>query len=128
MSQNKYEMEGTVTEIFPTQTYGSKGFQKREFRIKEKSDNSFPNIVPFVLLKDRCALADSLTEGAEVNVHFNLSGRMWDKGDGSATRCFCDNQVWKIDILKKGKPNVPKPAEPNGDLPDSGMDDMDVPF
>lgn len=128
MSQ-KYEMEGTVTEIFPTQTFGSKGFQKREFRIKEKSDSQWPNFVPFILTKDKCSLADSITEGTEVKVHFNISGRIWDKGDGKPTRCFCENQAWKIDILKKGKPNVPLPAEPEYDnLGDGGMEDDDIPF
>ena len=127
MSQ-KYEMEGTVTEVFPTQTVGSKGFMKREFRIKEKSDSQWPNFVPFVLTKDKCTLADSLTEGAEVKVHFSLSGRIWDKGDGSPTRCFCENQAWKIDILKKGKPNVPAPAEPEDDLGAADVGDEDIPF
>lgn len=119
----KYEFIGTVTEIFPTQTFGSKGFQKREFRVKEKSDSQYPNIVPFILVKDKCSLADSLTEGAEVKIHFNLSGRIWAKDDGSPTRCFCENQCWKIDILKQGKPSVPEPAEPDDeDVMSSGED------
>lgn len=124
---NKYSFTGTVTEIFPTQTVGSKGFQKREFRVKEAKEGQWGNFIPFVLTKDKCSQADSLTEGAEVTVHFSLNGRIWDKGDGSPTRCFCENQVWKIDILKKGKPNVPPPAEPEGDFGDVG-DDTDVPF
>lgn len=125
----KYEMTGTVTEIFPTQTIGSKGFKKREFRIKEASEGtSWANFVPFILCKDKCTLADSLTEGAEVKVHFNISGRIWDKGDGSPTRCFCENQAWKIDLLKQGKPNVPPPAEPDNN--DTMVDDsvVDMPF
>ena len=119
----KYEMTGTVTEIFPTQTIGSKGFLKREFRIKEKSDSQWPNFVSFVLTKDKCNLADSLTEGAEVKVHFNINGRIWDKGDGSPTRCFCENNCWKIDILNKGKP-LPPPAEPPQDAGIESEDDM----
>ena len=111
----KYEFVGTVTEVFPTQTIGAKGFQKREFRVREKSDSQWPNIVPFILTKDKCSLADSLSEGAEVKVHFNLSGRIWDKQDGSPTRCFCENQCWKVDILQQGKPNVPSVAEPDDD-------------
>ena len=123
---NKYEMQGTVTEVFPTQTIGSKGFQKREFRIREKSESNWPNIVAFMLTKDKCSLADSIQEGAEVNVHFNISGRIWDKGDGSPTRCFCENQCWKIDILKKGKPAKPMPdvAEPPSDVDISDNDDL----
>lgn len=123
-----YELEGTVTEVFPTQTVGSKGFQKREFRIREKSDSQWPNIVPFILCKDKCPLADSLSEGTEVKVHFNLSGRIWDKGDGSPTRCFCENQAWKIDIIKKGNTKVPPPAEPEMGFTDSGLDDTGIPF
>lgn len=119
----RYEMTGTVTEIFPTQTVGSKGFQKREFRIKEKSDSQWPNFVPFVLTKDKCVLADSLTEGAEVNVHFSVSGRIWDKGDGTPTRCFCENQCFKIDILKKGKP-MPTVAEPPAEVEVADTDDL----
>lgn len=120
-------MTGTVTEVLPTQTVGSKGFQKREFRIKEKTDSQWPNFVPFILTKDKCSLADSLSEGAEVKVHFNISGRIWDKGDGSPTRCFCENQCWKIDILKTGKPNLPSPANPPENLIE-GVDDTDIPF
>lgn len=121
-----YEMKGTVTEIFPMQTLGSKGFQKREFRIKEKSDNKWPNFVAFQLVKEKCNLADSISEGDEVNVHFNISGRIWDKGDGSPTRCFIENQCWKLDILKKAQ-SVPSVAEPP---PDAGAEEMidDMPF
>lgn len=121
-----YEFTGTVTEILPIQTVGKNGFQKREFRVKEKSESQWPNFVPFILMKDKCALADSIAEGAEVTVHFNLSGRIWDKGDGSPTRCFCENQAWKIDILKKGKPAVPPPLEPDEVATDDFSDD--VPF
>ena len=121
----KYEFVGTVTEVLPTQSYGSKGFQKREFRVKEKSESQWTNIVPFVLMKDKCSLADSLSEGAEVKVHFSLAGRIWSKDDSSPTRCFCENQCFKIDILQKGKPSVPEAPEPTDD--GFGSDD-DIPF
>ena len=111
----KYEFTGTVTEVFPTQTYGSKGFQKREFRVKEDNDGKYPNIVPFILTKDKCSLADSLTENTKVKVFFNLSGRLWSKDDDSPTRCFCENQAWKIEIIEPGKPkpvaSVPEPTD-----------------
>lgn len=126
----KLEIIGTVTEVFPTQTVGNKGFQKREFRIKEKSDSQWPNFIPFVLVKDKCSLADSLSEGMEVKVHFSLSGRIWDKEDGSPTRCFCDNQCWKIDILNGGKTKTktPPPAEPDEEMSTFAGDADDMPF
>lgn len=120
----KYEFTGMVTEVFPTQTFGSKGFQKREFRVKEKGDNQWPNIVPFTLVKDKCSLADSISEGTEVTVHFALSGRIWSKDDGSPTRCFCENQCFKIDILNPGRPTVATPPDGIGGADEAGMDDM----
>lgn len=129
MSQ-KYTITGTVVEIFPTQSFGAKGFQKREFRLREKSDSQWPNIVPLILTKDKCALADSIDEGAEVTAHFSLSGRIWDKGDGSPTRCFCENQCWKIDILSKAPQKVPSPATPPEDMAVDNYeeDPTDIPF
>ena len=121
-------MTGTVTEVFSTQTFGSKGFQKREFRVREKSDSQWPNIIPFILTKEKCSLADSLSEGMEVTVHFSMSGRIWDKGDGSPTRCFLENQCWKIDILSKGKSEVPPPADPGDDISSAGDYPDDIPF
>ena len=118
-------MTGTVTEVFDTQSIGSSGFTKREFRIKEDKDSKWPNFVAFTLKKDRCALADSLTEGTKIKVHFNVEGRIWDPDNGKPTRCFIDLTCWKIDILEKGKPSVPPPAEPEGDFDE---DNMDVPF
>ena len=117
-----YELTGAVTEVFPTKTVGSKGFQKREFRVREKSDSQYPNFVAFVLTKDKCNLADSLTEGTEITVHFNISGRIWDKGDGSETRCFVELQAWKIDIIKPANQVAADTAEPEG------VEDIDVPF
>lgn len=121
----KCEATGIVTEIFPTKTFGSKGFQKREFRIKEAGESKYPSFLPMTLTKDKCNLADSLTEGTEVKVHFNLTGRIWDKGDGSDTKCFPELNCWKIDILKKGKP-MPPVAEP--DVPADADFTDDMPF
>ena len=122
----KYEMIGTVTEVLPTQQVGSKGFSKREFRVREQSDSKWPNIVPFILTKEKCAsIGDSLSEGAEVKVHFSLSGRIWDKGDGQPTRCFCENQCWKVDIISSGKPSPRKQSVAQQD--DFG-DGEDLPF
>lgn len=122
-----YELKGTVTEVFDTQTIGIKGFKKREFRVREDKEGEWANIVSFLLKKDKCELADSLSEGAKVNVHFNVNGRIWDKGDGSPTRCFVDLDCWKIDLLSKGKQKpLPPPAEPDDD--DMSGDPLDVPF
>lgn len=122
MAQN-YEFTGTVTEIFPTQSIGTNGFTKREFRVKEEKDSQWPNICGFILKKDKCSLADSLSVGAKVKVHFNLEGRIWEP-EGKPSRCFVDLACWKLDILDKGKPKVPPPAEPTSDFDDGDVTDM----
>ncbi len=119
-----YEMTGTVTEVFDTQSVGANGFTKREFRVKEDKESKWPNFVAFTLKKDKCPLADSISEGAKIKVHFNVEGRIWDPDNGKPTRCFIDLVCWKIDILEKGKPAVPPPAEPDGFADDTA----DIPF
>ena len=119
-----YEITGTVTEVFPIQSIGSGGFTKREFRIKEDKDSKWPNFVSFTLKKEKCSLADSLTEGTKVKVHFNIEGRIWDPDNGKPTKCFIDLTCWKIDILEQGKPTLSQSTEPDNDFDDN----TEVPF
>lgn len=126
------EFTGSVVKIGEVESFGSKGFTKRSLVLKEaREDDKWPNIVPFVLTKDRCNLVDGIGEGAKVKVSFVLNGRAWDKGDGSPIRYFCDNQVLKLEILEMGASagasNVPAPAEPPADAGFDGGDD-DMPF
>lgn len=124
-----YELKGKVVEVFPIQTFGANGFQKREFRVREISDSKYPNIVPFILKKDKCAIGDSLYEGAEVNVHFNLNGHLYDKGDGTPVRCFCDNECWKIDLLSAPKSSSRiEPIEVPEETSFEDATDEDIPF
>lgn len=125
------EFTGSVVKVGEVESFGSKGFTKRNLIIKEaREDDKWPNIVPFVLTKDRCSLADGIGEGAKVKVSFVLNGRAWDKGDGSPTRYFCDNQVLKLEILdmgaSAGASKVPAPAEPGEESFEGG--DEDLPF
>lgn len=105
------EFTGTVIKVGPIQSFGGKGFQKRLLVVKEESESKYPNVVPFMLLKDKCALADDITPNSKVKLSFVLSGRAWDKGDGSEIRYFCDNVVLKIALLQEGKPTPVTPTE-----------------
>ena len=124
-----YELKGKVVEVFPIQTFGANGFQKREFRVKEDGESKYPNIVPFILKKDKCSIGDSLYEGADVNVHFNLNGHLYDKGDGSPVRCFCDIECWKVDLLSAPKQKMkPAPIEVPEDASFEDVADEALPF
>lgn len=127
------EFTGIVHVVAETKSYGAKGFLKRQLVVKEAKENDkYPNLVPFTLTGDRTSLADDLHEGDKVKCSFVLSGRGWDKGDGSPIRYFCDNVVLKLEILETAgggsRPsNVPPPAEPPAD---AGADETidDIPF
>ena len=82
------EFTGTLTKIGNTETFGSKGFQKRQIIVKEGGDSKWPNIVPFTLKKDRCSLVDGISVNSKVKVHFVLEGRTWDDPKSGQTKHF----------------------------------------
>lgn len=109
MSQS-YDTQGTIHSIGETKEYGQNGFTKREFTVLlsgEGENPDFKNYVQFSLIKDKCSLMDQFQAGNEVKVTFNLGGRLWDKGDGSAEKCFVDLQAWKLELLNIGQQQAP---------------------
>jgi hypothetical protein len=81
-------LTGTIKVIFQTETYAS-GFTKREFVVTTKEQ--YPQDVKFELVKDKTAILDSLREGQEVTVHFNLRGNEYQG------KYFVSLQGWKVE-------------------------------
>ena len=74
------------------------GFTKREFVIKATSsdeNSNYPNYVGLELIKDRCSFLDQYKIGEEVQVSFNINGRLWG-GQDKPERCFTSLQVWRM--------------------------------
>ena len=82
------QLTGTIKVIFQTETYPS-GFTKREFVVTTKEQ--YPQDVKFELVKDKTAILDSLREGQEVTVHFNLRGSEYQG------KYFVSLQGWKVE-------------------------------
>lgn len=120
-----YETQGLVHSIGATTEYGNNGFTKREFVIKltgEGENPDYPNFIALELIKDKCALLDDYQIGEEVNVHFNLSGRLWNS-PGKPEKCFNSLQAWRIERAGEVANAIPSfDAQPG-----HGFDD-DVPF
>jgi hypothetical protein len=96
-----FELQGIVHSIDETKAYGQNGFTKREFVVKLTGDgekSEYPNYVALELIKDKCALMDSYTPGDEVQVSFNLSGRLWN-APGKPEKCFTSLQAWRVERL-----------------------------
>lgn len=74
-------MKGVIKVIRPTQQVSDK-FSKREFVVTDSSDDKYPQDIMFELTQDKTSLLDSVMEGQEVEVSFNLRGREWKSPQG----------------------------------------------
>lgn len=129
MSQS-FEIQGQIHSIGDTMEYGSNGFTKREFVIKltgEGENPAYPNYIALELIKDKCGIMDAYNLGDEIQVHFNLSGRLWSPA-GKPEKCFNSLQAWRVQPLSQMPQS--EPGIPGFDQapPSSLYEDDDVPF
>jgi len=96
------EVKGKLLEIFETQQV-SATFKKREFVLEYAENPSYPEMVKFELIQDKCDLLDSYQIGQEVTVAFNLKGRKWVDPKGEA-KYFNSLQGWRITAAQAGAP------------------------
>ncbi|HRH66542.1 MAG TPA: DUF3127 domain-containing protein [Bacteroidia bacterium] len=70
-------------------------FRKREFVLTDNS-SQYPQHISFQLTQDRCGLLDSVQQGENITVHFNLRGREWTSPQGEI-KYFNTLEAWKIE-------------------------------
>jgi hypothetical protein len=85
----------------------SEKFSKREFVITTESNTPYPQHVSFQLANDKCAILDTLKEGEEVKVVFNLKGREWSGPDG--VKYFNTLDAWKVERVGAGSGSAAAP-------------------
>ncbi len=123
-------IKGKVLEIFPVQQV-RESFRKREFVVEYRENGQYSEYLKFELLQDRCDLLNDYKIGEDVEIQFNLKGRVWTNPQGEKVY-FNSLQAWRIDKLKsdsvsgnenQGKPNpdfnnidISSP-DPTDDLP-----------
>jgi hypothetical protein len=90
-----FKMKGVVKVIKPTQQVSEK-FSKREFVVTDSSDDKYPQDIMFELTQDKTSLLDSIMEGQDVLVSFNLRGREWKSPQGEV-KYFNTLNAFKID-------------------------------
>ena len=117
------KIEGVVKVIMDTQTFDS-GFSKREFVITTKEQ--YPQDIKLEAVKDKTAMLDSLSEGDDVEVSFNVRGNEYNG------RYFINLQAWKIKGGESAGNSSPA-AEDTSGLPPSDLEPMaegedDLPF
>ncbi|NKF50719.1 DUF3127 domain-containing protein [Shewanella sp. WXL01] len=110
-----YEMTGIIHSMGETTTYGNNGFTKREFVLKATGpdeNSAYPNYIALELIKDNCSLLDQFNIGDELQVMFNLTGRLWQPA-GKPERCFNALQVWKLSAAQPSQTAQSQPSEPD---------------
>lgn len=103
---------GTVHHVGEVQSYGQKGFRKREVVID--NGNKYDPYIPVEFTGD---MADDFSQpvGAKVEVRVAINGRKWQKDESSAPRYFPSIRALELNILEESKPET-NPAE-SGDIP-----------
>lgn len=91
------EIQGRVKQIFPSQTMGQNGFEKRDLVIV--TEEQYPQTIIIQFTQQRCDLLDSLQVGQNVKVYINIRGREWTNPQGE-TKYFNTIEGWKIEVIQ----------------------------
>lgn len=89
------ELQGEIIIIGQTETFGAKGFKKRQLVIK--TDSQYPQTIPVDFTQDKCSILDSYEVGQFVNVAINVQGSEWQG------KYYVNLQAWKIDKGEREK-------------------------
>tara|TARA_R110001606_G_C15383857_1_gene650742 strand:- start:360 stop:710 length:351 start_codon:yes stop_codon:yes gene_type:complete len=113
---DQFKMKGVVERIFDTEQVSDK-FKKRMFVINDQADK-YPQSVSFQLVQDKVNIIDSLAEGQEVEVAFNIRGREWTSPQGEV-KYFNSLEAWRVEATAKAPsaPVSPAASESGDDLP-----------
>lgn len=115
------EIKGKIKVINETQTFGDKGFQKREVVIT--TNEQYPQDIIIEFVQDKCSILDKYKVGQDVTIGINLRGREWVNPQGEA-KYFNSIQGWKIDKAVNDMLVNAEPFEPAGKLNEEQPDDM----
>ena len=116
-----YDLTGKIKVVKESQTFGTKGFTKREFVVTVE-DGKYPQDIALECVQDKVSLLDGLKEGQVVTVTFDIRGREYNG------RYFNNLQAWRIKAedgsapAADDRPPVPADAEVPGEFDD------DIPF
>ena len=88
------EVTGTVKVIGETETFGAKGFRKRNLVIT--TNEQYPQDLQLEFVQDKVDLLDNYKVGQNVKVGVNLRGREWINPEGVA-KYFNTIQGWRIE-------------------------------
>ena len=111
-------VKGQIKLVGETQTFGAKGFKKRELVVT--TDEQYPQDIMIEFTQDKCDLLNLYKVGQNVDVSINLRGREWINPEGVA-KYFNSIQGWRIEKIEEVETTTPvsldSPSEVQEDLP-----------
>ena len=114
------EVTGKIKVIGETQTFGAKGFKKRELVVT--TEEQYPQTIMVEFVQDKCELVDKYKVGSSVKVSINLRGREWVNPQGE-TKYFNSIQGWRIEAEMEAAKVIDATFEPAPELNDD-LDDL----
>jgi len=95
-------IKGTIKVLEETKSFGSNGFEKRDFVIE--TEGEYPQSIKLEFVQQKCELLDKFAEGQNVEVSFNLRGNEYNG------KYYTNLQAWKINLAEGEQPiATPKP-------------------
>ncbi len=120
------EVQGKIKLIGETQTFGAKGFRKREMVVV--TPEQYPQSILIEFIQDKVEILDNFKVGQDVMVHVNLRGREWTNPEG-VVKYFNSVQGWRVQIGQNGEAQNNTTASMPQVTPSSAVDvDDDLPF
>ena len=83
------ELVGKIKVIGKTETFGAKGFQKRQLVIE--TQEQYKQNIPIDFVQDKTGLLDSFSVGQSVKISINV------RGNENAGRYYLSLSGWKIE-------------------------------
>lgn len=123
MSDSK--VQGVVSVIEETKTYGQKGFRKR-LVVLEQDNGSFTNYIPVDFIRDACESVDEMKVGDEVEITYRLNGRKWQRDANSEVKYFLNAEALGFRVLGS-KPQAGA-DDTNDGFAEAAYEDGDIPF
>lgn len=121
-------IKGRVHEIGQTQQI-TDTFKKRDLIVAYAENPQFVEYMKFDTLQDKTSILDGLVIGDEVEIDFNLKGRLYTNAQG-VTTYFNSLVAWRVNKIAQGQNNSSNYANMPAPVDISGSDDADddLPF
>ena len=122
-----FKLQGTIKVIKDTQQVSDK-FSKREF-VVTTPDDKYPQDIMLELQQDQTSLLDAFMEGQEVEVSFDIRGRLWTSPQGE-DKYFNTLKAFRVEAIGAA-PSKPKPVKVVAEVfaeATTEAEDDDLPF